>query len=365
MPESDDTSKESGAPNKEAAGNKPKIKFFGTGDTFPYLMELPSSSGQNFKAIDHFGKPFLFFYFIKPGDEKCDKLLNFFKKSFDQCKEMGVSVYGVCSEKEEIAKQIVDHYELPFPVLSDPMLIACRDLGLATWETINGEDEVRPGRAIVVVDGTLMVRNVLHADEAVEATVRLFVDLLSGFPSFGQAPILRIPMVFEPMLCKNLIEWWRREKDKKEGVVAVDPQIQQILQIAMDSHIGNRIIPRLRAAFRYQPQYREPPHIWHHNDLPINELIKTNQEASYREFALMIALHVEPVEGGELEFVEYSPAKYALQTGEAIVFSTQLLQRFLPLLKGDRYWYATFFYSEPQANLQDPTPGSDLSDKLF
>lgn len=355
-------------PAEQKVAQQPIVKFFGKGDIFPYVVELPSSQGVPFKAVDHFGKPFVFFYFIKAGDEKCDQMIQFFKKMFEQFQAMNVMVYGVCSESIEVAKAVVERYELPFPVLADPGLMASRDLGLAFWTNEQGEDVVHPERAIVVVDGTLTVQEVLYADEAVLAMVHLMTDVLSGFNIAGQAPVLRIPMVFEPMLCRNLVEWIQREKKNPDPTKpAIDLEIQKILQLAMDAHIGTRVVPRLRNAFRYQPRFREPPRLWNHQDLPLNQLIRTNQEASYREFALMIALNPESVEGGEIEFMEYHGAKYALQTGEAIVFSTQLMQQFLPVTKGDRYWYATFFYTEPQNNLgDDKAPNlSNPSDNLF
>jgi predicted 2-oxoglutarate/Fe(II)-dependent dioxygenase YbiX len=67
---------------------------------------------------------------------------------------------------------------------------------------------------------------------------------------------------------------------------------------------------------------------------------------AHRRFAMTLNLNTEDHEGGELRFPEYGQASYRPATGEAAIFSCNLLHEATDVTKGSRYVLLSFMYDE-------------------
>lgn len=310
---------------------------FEVGDKIPYAT-----------LLQMIGTPFVLFYFLKEGHLISDQLLTEFNKTADAFKTLGVKLVGL----SPIARPL----ESPFPLMVDEGLGIGRQLGVAHSDILGSIERVEAQPTIFLVDGTLRVRQIIHSVHPQAEIAQLLQDIPEKLFYQETAPVLKVPFTFDQILCQNLLKQWMcKEKETEEGA----------LERSVDLCIAKRVLPCLRAAFRYTPVYREPPQIIQQSTLPLDRLLKANAlpTTHTREFALIIPLKMEVLEGHELIFLEYGPTQYHVNVGEALVFSCDLLHQYLSSKQGEIYWFMTFFHTE-QPTLM-PNKSSHISDALF
>lgn len=189
------------------------------------------------------------------------------------------------------------------------------------------------------------------------------------------APVLAVPMVFEPAFCRTLIEYFETHPNVVTGVMAQNadgltetvyedevkrrrdcPVQDDGLAEGMRSRLVRRLFPELRKAFgfeatrierymvsRYDAQ--EGGYFGLHRD---NVLPGT----AHRRFGVTINLNADDYDGGDLRFPEHDHRAYRAPTGGAIVFSASLLHEVLPVTRGRRYACLPFLYDEAAAALR-------------
>ena len=183
----------------------------------------------------------------------------------------------------------------------------------------------------------------------------------------GMAPVLTVPDVFEPELCKHLIALYESDGGTASGFMRdVDGKTTHILDegfkqrrdttitdqalIQNLSHrIARRIAPAIERAFHFNPTRIErhivacyeagKGHFRPHRD-------NTTFGTAHRRFAVTINLNAEEYEGGDLRFPEFGKRTYRAPTGGAVVFSCSLLHEATPVTKGKRYAFLPFLYDE-------------------
>ena len=188
------------------------------------------------------------------------------------------------------------------------------------------------------------------------------------------APVLILPRLFEPGLCKALIETYRQQGGSEsgfmreiEGVTRLinDPRHKrrkdviledEPLKAAVRERINRRLIPEINKAFQFQSTRIERYLVacypagagWFrpHRD-------NTTKGTAHRKFAVTINLNAEDYEGGELRFPEFGDRRYRPPTGGAVVFSCSLLHEALPVTAGERFAFLPFLYDEAGARLRD------------
>jgi predicted 2-oxoglutarate/Fe(II)-dependent dioxygenase YbiX/peroxiredoxin len=197
------------------------------------------------------------------------------------------------------------------------------------------------------------------------------------------APVLIAPRIFEPELCRRLIELYEAEGGSPSGVmrdvdgrtvgvmddfkrrrdlVVSDPDLRQELL----ARISRRLAPEIAKAFQFQAtrlerylvacyDAREGGYFRPHRD---NETLGT----AHRRFAVSINLNAEDFEGGDLRFPEFGPPTYRPPTGGAVVFSCGLQHEATPVTRGRRYAFLPFLYDEAGAAIREANLGAvDLS----
>lgn len=214
------------------------------------------------------------------------------------------------------------------------------------------------------------------------------LDLLRRLPPPGlhagmevPAPVLVLPRVFEPDLCRRLTALYEAEGGKESGFMVErdgrtvgvldhahkrrrDCEIRdEALRAAIRARIVRRIAPEMRKAFQFHPtrieryivacyDSVEGGHFRAHRD-------NTTPGTAHRRFAVTINLN-DDFEGGELWFPEFGPRRYRPPIGGAVVFSCSLLHEATPVTKGVRYACLPFLYDDAAAKIRQANSGSIL-----
>ena len=189
------------------------------------------------------------------------------------------------------------------------------------------------------------------------------------------APVLMAPAIFEPGLCRRLIDFHResggtpsgfmREVDGKTVLVMDarhkvrrDCMIQDTaLRAALQDRIARRLVPMVKRAFQFEATRMEryligcyeaetDGHFSPHRD-------NTTSGTAHRRFAVTINLNADEYEGGDLRFPEYGARTYRPPTGGAVVFSCSLLHEATPITRGTRYAFLPFLYDEAAAEIRE------------
>jgi predicted 2-oxoglutarate/Fe(II)-dependent dioxygenase YbiX/peroxiredoxin len=208
----------------------------------------------------------------------------------------------------------------------------------------------------------------------------------AGFPV--QAPVLVLPTVFEPELCRRLVAYYEAEGGRETGVMRVVDGRTQVVSTSgkkrSDVTIGD---PGLRRATHGRIARRVLPEILKAYQCPISRIQRfrigcyaaedgggffnqhrdnTTPLTAHRRFAVSVALNTD-FEGGFLSFPEYGPRGYRIPLGGAVVFSCSLLHAVSRVTGGKRYVFLPFLFDEPamavydKAHAGDPTAGSDIT----
>jgi len=226
----------------------------------------------------------------------------------------------------------------------------------------------------LLLDSTMRVveRAPIDQGERIFATLNA---MIAAGEEHSNAPVLVVPRVFEPELCRQLIRLYdadggydsgfmRSHDGKTISVVdhsfkrrsdceIVDPVLREVLLDRM----RRRLIPQITRAFHYQPtrierwmvccyDAAEGGFFRPHRD-------NTTAGTAHRVFACTINLNASDYEGGDLRFPEYGSRTYRAPTGGAVIFSCALLHEATPVTRGRRYAFVPFFYDEEKAKLRE------------
>lgn len=189
------------------------------------------------------------------------------------------------------------------------------------------------------------------------------------------APILVLPRVLEPDLCKELISLYQNGEAVDSGFMRQvggktvlmkdyahkrrqDVSItDQALIDGLRGRLRARLVPEIERAFQFKATRIEryivacyngedAAHFKPHRD-------NTTMGTAHRRFAVTINLNAEDYEGGDLVFPEFGPTTYRAPTGGAVVFSCSLLHEVKPMTKGLRYAFLPFLYDEAAAKVRE------------
>jgi predicted 2-oxoglutarate/Fe(II)-dependent dioxygenase YbiX/peroxiredoxin len=188
------------------------------------------------------------------------------------------------------------------------------------------------------------------------------------------APVLIVPRVLEPDLCRRLIDLYNETGGAPSGVmrqvegktVAVldgfkrrrDATItDETLRGALRARIVQRLLPEIRKVFQFEAT-RIERYIVACYDAADGGYFRAHRDntttaTAHRRFAVSINLNAEEFEGGDLRFPEFGPQTYRPPTGGAVVFSCSLLHEATPVTKGTRYAFLPFLFDEAGAKLRE------------
>lgn len=258
-------------------------------------------------------------------------------------------------------------------------LAVARAWGAAAQDGETREEKSAYRRVWILLDPSLRVRNVWPmAPDGAEipellATLRALPPLDSAVGFALQAPILVLPDVFEPGLCKHLISLYEAAGGAESGfmrevggktVAMSDPRHKKrkdyhVEDEALIQTVQNRILrkvaPQIAKAHQFQVTRMERylvgcyaaedgGHFSAHRD-------NTTKGTAHRRFAVSINLN-DDFDGGEVGFPEYGPRSFKAPPGGAVVFSCSLLHAVSRVTRGRRYAFLPFLYDEAAAKIR-------------
>jgi peroxiredoxin/predicted 2-oxoglutarate/Fe(II)-dependent dioxygenase YbiX len=226
-----------------------------------------------------------------------------------------------------------------------------------------------------VLDPALRVLAIVPIEALVDNHVPSLMRLLDRLPALApqhtatpHAPVLVVPRIFEPALCKALISYYDERGGEESGFMV--EQSGKTVQIADHSHkkrrdctiedealskacslrITNRLVPEIHKAFQFNAtrmerylvacyNSEEGGHFRPHRD-------NTTKGTAHRRFAISLFLNSGEYEGGFLHFPEFGKVLYSAPVGGAVVFSCSLLHEATPVTRGRRYMFLPFLYDE-------------------
>jgi peroxiredoxin len=226
----------------------------------------------------------------------------------------------------------------------------------------------------LLLDRALRVRGrfpITESAAALEAVARLAAAPV--VPDW--APVVAVPDVLEPEMCRRLIDLYEADGGEDSGFMRdvggmtkllVDPRHkvrrdylieEPELARGLNLRIMHRLLPMVKRAFQYEATRVERllvgcyeaetgGHFRAHRD-------DTSLGTAHRRFAVTINLNAGEYEGGDLMFPEYGPRTYCAPTGGAIVFSCSLLHQAMPVTKGRRFAFLPFLYDDAGAKLRE------------
>jgi peroxiredoxin/predicted 2-oxoglutarate/Fe(II)-dependent dioxygenase YbiX len=297
-------------------------------------------------------------------------------KVFDVENAVLVAV-GVDPEDERTGRVAASHPDLI--VVWDFDLAVSRMYGVAAPA---GADGFRVTPATYVLDPRLRVVAIVRVGDDPAGHAARVVEFLAGLPRFGQpvaaavqAPILVVPHVFEPDLCRTLIRYYDDRGGEESGYMVEqggktvgvidhvhkrrrDQEVgDEDLQKVCMHRIHDRLAPEIHRAFQFRATRMERylvacyeadagGHFRPHRD-------NTTKGTAHRRFAVSVILNTGEFEGGHLRFPEYGPHLYSAPAGGAVVFSCSLLHEATPVTRGKRYVFLPFLYDEAAARIRE------------
>jgi peroxiredoxin len=238
----------------------------------------------------------------------------------------------------------------------------------------------------IVLDERLRTLKVFPFDDQPETYVARLVSFLDELPRMGraipanvQAPILIVPRVFVPELCRRLIDYYKRKGGVDSGFMRdvngktvglldyghkrrMDCDIEdEALRRACMVRIHDRLAPEILKAFQFNVTRMEryivacydastSDHFRAHRD-------NTKKGTAHRRFACSLVLNTGEFEGGYVRFPEYGNYLYSPPAGGACVFSCSLLHEATAVTSGIRYVFLPFLYDDAAAKVREENLG--------
>ncbi|MBU1378733.1 MAG: 2OG-Fe(II) oxygenase [Alphaproteobacteria bacterium] len=217
----------------------------------------------------------------------------------------------------------------------------------------------------------------LLARAPIDRPEALFARIAAGLPPLAAhagtplvAPALIVPRVFDPELCRRLIDIYEARGGQPSGVmrdiggrtVGVIDGMKRRDDLSLEGDLDLRreiaqriertVVPMIGRTYQFRPTRIERYIVacydaadrgffGPHRD---NETLGT----IHRRFACSINLNAEEFAGGDLRFPEFGPRTYRPPTGGAVVFACNLQHEATPVTSGRRYAFLPFFYGEAE-----------------
>lgn len=348
------------------------------GDPMPHCRQR--TLGRPLFNIDSLaGRYLVFAVFGSAGSAEGRAALAFAGIHRDLFDDQRMSFFGISVDPEDEAQGRLREALPGIRMVCDMDGAVSRKFGALPREERSGEEPAGGGRTgafrpfWMVVDPSLHVMARLPFGP--ESQDRL-AELLLGLPHPARfagfelpPPILILPGVFEPGLCRHLIGLYDQDTREETGVMrdgigvvdrsfksrrdfeATDPELIRTLQ----SRIHRRVVPEIARIFfaRITRMERyivgcyaaeDGGHFQPHRD-------NSQPITAHRRFAVSINLNGE-FEGGAVSFPEYSPRGYKVPPGWAVVFPCNLLHAVSTVSAGRRYAFLPFVYDEEGARIR-------------
>ncbi|MCG8606681.1 2OG-Fe(II) oxygenase, partial [bacterium] len=282
-----------------------------------------------------------------------------------------ISVLAVTREKTATTRDDSYQKDLPFPIFSD-----AKDRVRNAYRL-----QTAPSSMLFVLDPNLRVLESFQMNDPLINARELSSFLDSSVAKIEplqvatQAPVLLIPNVLEPEICKDLIDVWQNQGSAETGVeqsdagsrrhalshdlkrrrdhVVMEPELLKFLTPT----VGRRVMPEVQKSFAFKATRFEGFKIACY-DAAVGGFFHAHRDnlspaTAHRKFALTLNLN-QGYEGGHLRFPEYGPHLYRPEAGSALVFSCSHLHEVTEVTDGQRFALLSFLFGEGEARVSAP-----------
>jgi peroxiredoxin/predicted 2-oxoglutarate/Fe(II)-dependent dioxygenase YbiX len=376
----------SGQPESAARQRAAGMPPYDVGDLLPDII-LPKEDGRFVRvSYEMSGGKLLLLFCPDPRLAACRAVLQQFAGRSETLESLA-HVFVLTASEPESNREFLGEVPLPFLVLSDLKREVAAALGI-DHNLAAAQGDGHGAFSLVLADEN---RRVMRIDRGLSGpdVAACLLDRLRRLPEppprrLGRfAPVLYLPQVLEPTLCRELIAAYEAGDpevgraylhDSRDGNYVVDPSFK----VRRDLYVTDRAMLerlRLRLLRRVVPEIKkaltrevtgieefkvvcydaaEGGHFSAHRD-------NFSKHYAHRRFAMTLNLNAGEYEGGELRFPEYGPDLYSPATGDAVVFSCSLLHEARPVTSGRRFVLLSFMFDEESRALNDrfrrPTAG--------
>lgn len=239
---------------------------------------------------------------------------------------------------------------------------------------VEGEGRMRYSPHFILLDHRLRIAASFPIEEA-DAAIATAARLAASGCETPSAPVLIVPRVFEPDVCRYLVNLYERQGGADSGFMREqdgmtvpvvdhnfkrrsDHNIQDLdLQNALKTRLASRLLPEIERAFQFRVTRIERWLVACYDSDSGGGFFRAHRDnttrgTAHRKFACTINLNSEEFDGGDLQFPEYGDQQYRAPTGGAVVFSCSLLHEATTVTRGRRYAFLPFFYDDAGAELR-------------
>jgi predicted 2-oxoglutarate/Fe(II)-dependent dioxygenase YbiX len=348
----------------EAEVERPQPPRLLTGDYAPWF-EAPALSGSpTYKFDTAAGRHMLLLFLGSAGFEASKAALDIVARHRSLFDDVDACFFGITVDPADAAEGRIAQ------ALPGIRFFLDYDRKLSSlYGAVDGE-RYRPFWLVLTPD--LRVAAHYPIDRGEQAIERLR-GLIASIPDDRWAPVLTVPDILEPGLCRRLIELYESDGGKDSGfmrevggktVEVLDHSHKQRrdcpiadgeLQRGLNARIRRRLNPALKRAFQFESTRIErhivacysagEGHFRAHRD-------NTTKGTAHRKFAVTINLNSD-YDGGDLRFPEFGGRTYRAPVGGAVVFSCSLLHEATPVTRGRRFAFLPFLYDEDGARIRE------------
>lgn len=347
------------------------------GDPAPWFRQA-STSNPNYHFNTAAGRYLLLCFFGTASDPRGRSALDMLQRRRELFDDSKLAFFGISLDRSDQSEGRVAESLPGIRFIWDFDASASRLYGAAPIDSEGPSIALR--RLWMIIDPNLRVRAIIpfrddgsEADEVADYLAALPpVDQYAG--TLLQAPVLYLPNVLEPELCRQLVALYEKNGGEESGFMREvngktvmttdyahkrrsdytieDDALRQLLQ----RKVIRRIVPEIQKVHQFTVTRMEryligcydsatSGHFRPHRD-------NTTKGTAHRRFAVSINLN-DDFEGGEVSFPEYGPRSFKAPPGGAVVFSCSLLHAVSPMRAGRRYAFLPFLYDEAAAALRE------------
>jgi peroxiredoxin/predicted 2-oxoglutarate/Fe(II)-dependent dioxygenase YbiX len=351
-----------------------KLQF---GASIPQL-EVRTTRVPHFHFDTVVGRYVVLCFFGSADDPEARRLFEQVAKRQSVFDGRNVAFFGVSIDPEDERSGRVREVQPGIHVIWDFDCRVSRLFGAAL--AVEGTPSTQPyKRFSVLLDERARVVAVLplgeperHLDQLMEALEAL--PPLDGVSVASSAPILTVPRLFEPELCRALIRYYEELGGGESGFMQdIDGKtvgvfdythkrrrdqeiLDETLRKACMVRIADRLVPEIQKAYQFSATRIERyivacyeaetgGHFRAHRD-------NTTRGTAHRKFAVSLVLNTGEFEGGGISFPEFGRRAYYPPAGGAVVFSCSLMHEVSPVTRGKRYAFLPFLYDDAAARIR-------------
>lgn len=183
------------------------------------------------------------------------------------------------------------------------------------------------------------------------------------------APVLLIPNLFPPEICRDLIACFEAGGSVQGGIASIDSEGHTTAKVnpdkkrrrdflisphhpwynALRSALLRRCAPEIKRAFQAEVTHTDRILIARYDDSGgwfRRHRDNVAPNVAFREFAISVNLNAGDYDGGHLLFPEHNDHRHAPPAGAGLIFSASLLHEAAPVTRGRRYVLLTFFHGD-------------------